>query len=168
MTPEVAQRARVVEVARSYIGTPYHHHGRLRGVGVDCATILSLVYPEAGVIPLIPLPHYPQQWFLHHSEEKYLAEVMKYCREIDGPPLPGDIAVWRIGRCFAHGAIVTEWPMVVHAYQASGIVLEADGLKGALRLHRSGPRKGQPREVRFFSPWGRDRDGLDFSQQQAG
>jgi hypothetical protein len=135
-------------------------------VGVDCATILSLVYPQAGATAPVPLPDYSPQWMLHHSEERYLAEVLKYCREIAGPPLPGDIAVFKIGRCFAHGAIVVEWPRIIHAFQRAGFVLEDDALQGELRLHRHGPRKGQPREVRFFSPWGHH--GLDIPDEQTG
>lgn len=143
----------MVEVARSFVATPYHHEGRLKGIGVDCATLLCEVYEEAGITGHIHLEPYPAQWFLHQSEERYLKIIQRYAHEIPGPPLPGDIAVWKVGRCFAHGAIVTCWPNVVHAFQAAGIVLEANGLDGALREHRAGPRKGQPREVRFFSPW---------------
>lgn len=33
-------RADVVRVARSFVGTPYHHLGRLPGVGMDCAGVL--------------------------------------------------------------------------------------------------------------------------------
>lgn len=35
---EQEERARFVATALSYVGTPYHHHGRLKGIGVDCAT----------------------------------------------------------------------------------------------------------------------------------
>ena len=45
-----SQRAEVVRVARSFIGTPYHHMGRVKGAGVDCATLLAEVYYEAGVL----------------------------------------------------------------------------------------------------------------------
>ena len=27
---------RLIEVARGYVGTPFHHAGRLPGVGLDC------------------------------------------------------------------------------------------------------------------------------------
>ncbi len=30
----------VVRTARTWLGTPYHHQGRLKGVGVDCAGLL--------------------------------------------------------------------------------------------------------------------------------
>lgn len=36
----MTSRADVVRVCRSYVGTPYHHMGRLPGTGLDCAGVL--------------------------------------------------------------------------------------------------------------------------------
>ncbi len=47
-----------------------------------------------------------------------------------------------MGRCFAHGAIVTAWPKLIHAL-AGAAVLEGDARQGILR----------GRAVRFFSPF---------------
>ena len=55
-------------------------------------------------------------------------------------PGPGDVAVFRFGRTFSHGAIVTDWPRLIHAYWA------ASASCGATR--RCYPLAG--REVRFF------------------
>jgi hypothetical protein len=48
--------------------------------------------------------------------------VLEYAREIPGPPDSGDIVLFQIGRCFAHGAIVTHWPMMIHAWNGAGVV----------------------------------------------
>ena len=114
-------RARIVMEARSWIGTPYHHQARLRGVGVDCAMLLAEVYERAGITPHLPTPDYPADWMLHRSAERYIGFVLEHACEITGPPqgpapLPGDIVLWRVGRCFSHAGIVTEWPMVIHAF----------------------------------------------------
>jgi cell wall-associated NlpC family hydrolase len=42
-------RQQIVETARSYVGTPYQHQGRLRGVGVDCVGLLVCVARDLGV-----------------------------------------------------------------------------------------------------------------------
>ncbi len=76
------------------------------------------------------------------SAERYLEGLLRYAREIAGPPLPGDIALFRFGRTFSHGAIVVEWPRLIHAYWAIGVVW------GDATLH---PLKG--RAVRFFTPF---------------
>jgi cell wall-associated NlpC family hydrolase len=134
-------RAAVLKEAREWIGTPYHHMGRVKGVAADCLTFLAEVYERAGIVPHIEIPFYPPDW-LHRDEERYAEGVLGYACEIAGPPAPGDMAIFRFGRCFAHGAIVTEWPMLIHAFQYTGVVPYSA---------KSGLLKG--RAVRFFSPF---------------
>src|SRR6266404_2930519 len=98
-------RNRVVRIALEWLNTPYHPHAKLKHVGCDCATLLTEVYAEAGVVKPIELEHYSPEFMLHRSEEIYLQTVLKYGREIEKPGL-GDVAVWKFGRCFSHGAIV--------------------------------------------------------------
>ncbi len=81
-------------------------------------------------------------WHMHRDAERYMEGLLGYARPIDGPPLPGDIALFRFGRTFSHGAIIVEWPRLVHAYWAIGVVW------GDATLH---PLKDRP--VRFFSPF---------------
>ena len=138
-----AARAAVVEEARSWIGTPYHHMGRVKGVGADCLTLLAEVYERAGVVGHVEVPFYPPDWHLHRDVERYLEGLLCHAREIY-PELPeaGDIALFRMGRCFAHGAIVTAWPKLIHAL-AGACVLDGDMTQPPLA----------GRAVRFFSPF---------------
>lgn len=147
--PHDAQRVAVVSEAQSFIGTPYHHAACIKGVGVDCATFLAETYSRAGIIPPVEIPDYSPQWFMHQSAELYMAKVLEHAHEVT-KPLPGDVALWKVGRCFAHGAIVVDWPVIIHAYKPAGIVLEARGTDASLSTHY---RTGKPREVKFFSPW---------------
>jgi cell wall-associated NlpC family hydrolase len=112
---EVEARGRVVAEALAWVGTPYHHRGTLKGIGVDCAQFPRLVYQACGLLPPFETGDYPPDWHLHRSEERYLARVAAFAREINGDPGPGDFALFRVGRCYAHGAIVTGWPAIVHA-----------------------------------------------------
>ena len=136
------QRQRVVAEAETWLRTPYHHMGRIKGGGIDCLTLLAEVYEAAGVIPHVDVPFYPPDWNLHRDTERYLRGLMRYARGIGGPPQGGDVAVFKFGRCFAHGAIVVSWPRLIHAWCDAGVVF-ADG--------------GQPpligRQVRFFDPF---------------
>lgn len=147
---EAEARAAIVAEARSWIGTPYHHHAAIKGVGTDCAMILNAVYSSVGLIPPVSIPEYSPQWFMHQSAELYMDQVLARAKETDAP-LPGDVALWKVGRCFAHGAIVVDpgWPAIIHAYKPAGIVLEANGTDAALAQHKS----GKAREVRFFTLW---------------
>jgi NlpC/P60 family putative phage cell wall peptidase len=138
---EHEHRAAVVAEAESWLATPYHHQGRIKGVGVDCAMLLVEVYHAAGCVPALDPRPYPPDWHLHRSAERYLGWVLRYAREV-AEPRPGDAALFRFGRCFSHGAIVAGWPRVIHAYVGQGCV-RADGLQAPLI----------GRAVRFFSPW---------------
>jgi hypothetical protein len=151
------ERQLVVAEARSWIGTRYHHCADVKGMGVDCAMILVRVYQAVGLIPEFDPRPYPPRWHLHQGEERYLGWIRKFAHPVETPG-PGDVILWRVGRCFSHGGIVTEWPTaalearghphrVVHAYARAGIVEESDvSLGGEL----SDPKR--PR--RFYSLWG--------------
>ena len=54
------QRDLVESVARSWLRTPYHDLGEVKGAGCDCATLLKCVYVEAGVIA--PFEYSPLIW----------------------------------------------------------------------------------------------------------
>lgn len=43
-------RADIVRVARSFIDTPFHHMGRLPGVGIDCAGVLVCAARELDLV----------------------------------------------------------------------------------------------------------------------
>jgi len=138
---EAAQRSAVIAEAQSYLGTPFHHGGRIRGVGVDCGYLLAEVYAKCCGMARMDFGYYPQDWHLHASDERYLDQVAARCVEVESPSA-GDIALFRFGRAFSHGAIVVEWPRVIHAYWKRGVEW-ADASKAPL----------EGRKVRFFSPW---------------
>ena len=123
------QRNNIVRAAKDWLGTPYHHHARVKHAGADCAMFPLAVYQECGVLPReYTPPQYSVQWHLHRSEELYLKELEKFVVEIDGVPQPADFVVFRFGRTFSHGAIVVEWPIVIHSYIPHGVLL-SDALR---------------------------------------
>jgi len=141
--PTSRKRAAIVAEALSWTGTPFHHAARVKGAGVDCLMLLAEVYERAGIVTRVDPPFYVPDWHLHRDAERYLDGLRSHASEIDGPPLPGDIALFRFGRTFSHGAIVTDWPRLVHAYWAARIVTRADAT-----LY---PLAGRP--VKFFTPF---------------
>ena len=105
--------------------------------------LLAEVYERAGVTARrINPPFYVPDWHLHRDAERYMEGLLRYARPIDAPE-PGDIALFRFGRTYSHGAIVTEWPRLIHAYWSIGVVW------GDATLF---PLDG--RAVRFFTPFG--------------
>lgn len=153
---EWLERHRVVKEALSWQRTPYQHAARIKGAGADCITFLAGVFENAGLVQKIEIPFYPAQWFHNRDAERYMEGLMRYTRETEFPPLPGDIALWKFGRCFSHGAIVIDWPLVVHARIGCGVIQE--NVWAAAWLTHIGENvedKGKPRPVKYFSYWGR-------------
>lgn len=144
---ELTDRARVVAAARQWIGTPYHHMADVKGAGCDCAMLLVRVYCDLGLIePFDPRP-YPRDWHLHRGEERYLGFLLARARLV-ARPQPADVVLFRYGRCFSHGGIVTvaEPLTIVHAFAPAGRVLEESLPHNAELCARLG-------EARFASYW---------------
>jgi NlpC/P60 family putative phage cell wall peptidase len=114
-------RKRVVDEAMTWVGTPYHHLADVKGHGVDCAMILVRIFCNLGHAPEFDPRPYAPQWFLNQGEERYLEWIKKYCDPVEVAQ-PADIALYRIGRCAAHGAVVISDSLMVHAYLPSGCV----------------------------------------------
>ena len=130
------QRRSVVRAAREWLGTPYHHHARVKMAGADCAMFPLSVYQECGILPKdYQPPEYSVQWHLHRSEELYLKEIDKFVTEINGEPQPADFVVFQFGRTYSHGAIVVDWPIVIHSYIPHGVTL-SDALRDGELLGR--------------------------------
>jgi len=146
---EAAERAAVVASARDWIGTPYHHAADVKGRngGVDCGMLIVRIYVDLGLVePFDPRP-YTRDWMLHRDEERYLRFVLARSGEV-AEPGQGDVILFRFGRCFSHGGIVTiAKPLtIVHAFAPVGAVIEEEVERGEL-----GPRLPQ---AKFASRWG--------------
>jgi NlpC/P60 family putative phage cell wall peptidase len=141
-------RAAVVAAARAWLGTPYHHAADVQGVGVDCAMILVRVFCDLGLVePFDPRP-YVKDWMLHRDDERYLGFLLARAREVETPE-PGDVILFRVGRCFAHGGIVTAAaPLsLVHAFSPARCVVEEEIARNPWLAERL-------RGAKFFSYWG--------------
>ena len=145
---EPLERNRVVAEARRWIGTPYHPCADLHDIGVDCGMLLVRVFVDTGLCaPFDPRPYAPD-WHLHRGEERYLGFILDRCHE-RAVARPGDVAVFRYGRCYAHGGVVTnDLPLtIVHAFSPAGCVLEE-------RVDANLVLADSARHKKFFSPWG--------------
>lgn len=130
---------RLIAAGRSWIGTPYHHMARVKGHGVDCGQIIIAAHVEAGIAEDVETGSYTMDWHLHRDEEKYLGFVEAHLERVDADagdapprarpaswrPSPGSVVVFRIGRTFSHGGLVTDWPLIIHANVLDGCVVES-------------------------------------------
>ncbi|MDD3157659.1 NlpC/P60 family protein [Anaeromusa sp.] len=138
----------VINEAYSWIKTPYHSGAKLKGVGVDCGQLLIAVYENAGYLAAGECDpgYYSPEWHLHKSEEKYLGWIERYCDPITGDPEPGDIVLFKFGRCVSHGGIFVGENKIIHAYVGMGVI------ESALNESLFFDKKGQSRLYGIYRP----------------
>jgi NlpC/P60 family putative phage cell wall peptidase len=118
-----AIRDDVVREALSWLGTPFHDHAGVKGVGCDCAHLILRVYAAVGLAEDFS-PQYKPGWFQHRDEPLFLNALSENgARKIPHEKaLPGDVLMYNFGRHAAHGAIVVDANTIVHAYKPVGHV----------------------------------------------
>lgn len=120
----MATRQDVAAEALTWLKTPYHHHGRIKGVGVDCAMVLAEVFERSGVVAHVDAGFYPTDWHLHRSEELFEGWLERAGAHRVQTPAVGDVGLWRFGRTWSHGSIVVADDLqMVHAYIGRGVIL---------------------------------------------
>jgi cell wall-associated NlpC family hydrolase len=115
---ESAQRAAVIAEAVSWLKTPFRDCARVKGAGIDCCNLIAAAYEGAGVAEHITISQYSPQLMLHSAEERFIRELTDHgFHEIqESEAQPADVAVFKVGRSFSHGAIVIEpGRKIVHA-----------------------------------------------------
>lgn len=133
------KRDDVVRASRTWRGTPYHHMAKVKGAGVDCGQLVIAAFQEAGLKVDDP-GFYTCDWHLHQDEDRYIEFVSRYLTRLDdaeatireryahdcATPSPASVLVFRVGRTFSHGGIITQWPFFIHSSLPAGMVEEID------------------------------------------
>jgi cell wall-associated NlpC family hydrolase len=121
----MTEREAVIAEAKSFLGTKFHHRGRVKGVGVDCIGYMLEVYERCGIIPHTDVPCYVHDFMLHSSEEIYLDGINRLAkRRPDGePPEPGDMALFRFGKVVSHGGIMLTDRLMIHSFYGVGVCI---------------------------------------------
>lgn len=147
---ESQQRLEVIEQALSWIGTPYIHAADVKGAGIDCAMLLVRCFVDSGILPAFDPRPYPRDWHLHHSEERYLAWLQKSAQEIPfEDKRPGDVLVYKFGRCYSHGAIFLGGRRLIHAC----VIDPACSLGDIFDSRLTCDMFGRLRPVKVFNVW---------------
>lgn len=84
----MTNRTDIVQIARSLIGTPFHHRERQPGIGIDCAGVLICVARELGLVaPDFDVPAYTRT----PDGRSMLLWCRRYMRELAQDAMqPGD------------------------------------------------------------------------------
>jgi cell wall-associated NlpC family hydrolase len=112
-------RDRFVAAAKSYIGTPFHHQGRLPGVGLDCAGVVVCAAAACAMdirdvrgYGRVPAGGMLEQAVLDHCDLVPLHGIRS-----------GDIMLFCFLREPQHLAVFDNG-MLIHAYSSVGKVVE--------------------------------------------
>jgi len=109
-------RENIVRVARTWIGTPYYHQARVKGVGADCAGLIIGVGRECGLLDL----NMNYDGYARSPEHGYLEPICnkELFRTTKDYPEAGDILLltWGNMQHPQHLAIFTGEGSIVHSY----------------------------------------------------
>lgn len=117
--------AEVIRIARTWLGTPYHHQASLKGVGTDCLGLIRGVWRELyGEDAPVP-PNYSRDWAEASGIETMLEAAHLHLLPVErdaqepGRTQAGDVLIFRV-RDFAvakHAGIATSALTFVHAME---------------------------------------------------
>jgi cell wall-associated NlpC family hydrolase len=114
--------AEVIAEARRWMGTPWHHQGRLHGVGVDCGGLIVCVAQALG----LPVTDHPPGYAAMPDGVALQRHIESQCLRIVVPEL-GAVALMRWTRRPQHvgfiGAMHGGWSLL-HTWATVGQVVE--------------------------------------------
>jgi NlpC/P60 family putative phage cell wall peptidase len=140
ITPEL-----IVQTARAWINTPYHHQSATRGAGCDCLGLVRGVFFDLhGFHPELP-PAYTQTWGEYGKEELMMeaarrnlvtvstATVGHVLPIVDQLWQPGDVLLFRarLGAVAKHCGIVSGEDTMIHSYSGYGVRETSIGIWGS-------------------------------------
>ncbi len=118
--PDLITRDKIVNAARSWTGTPYHHQASTKGVGTDCLGLIRGVWTELyGIAPETP-PGYSPDWAEASGRETLLEAAERHLVPVPLEQLaPGDVLIfrYRANTPAKHVAILTDHRRMIHAIQ---------------------------------------------------
>lgn len=126
-------RAQILECARSYLGTPFRHQGRLKGIALDCIGLPLCIGRELGLkVPDFALVINGQRinansYAAYPTDDRVLLGMRKYLIEVPKDRIrPGDIVCMYVP-VPVHAGIITDLLPgfgLIHAHEPNGKVVE--------------------------------------------
>ena len=114
-----------VEIARSWLGTPYRHQASVKGAGADCLGLIRGVWrglygaePEAA-------PAYTADWTEVSRDEQLWRAADKWLTRAEGAS-PGDVLLFRMARTAPAKHLAIRSGMtpdrIIHAYSGRSVI----------------------------------------------
>lgn len=111
----------IIASAREWIGTPFVHQGRKKGIGVDCAGVVVGIARDnhlaEGFVDPTDYPANPTNRQIEDILDTWMDRVKP--QDVQ----PGDVLFFRYAKLPQHMGVLTEKGTFVHAYkQGFGVV----------------------------------------------
>ena len=110
-------RDQILAVARTWIGTRYHHQAAVKGAGCDCIGFIIGLYREVTGLDTGPIPPYSLTWS-EASRKDILIDMMS--THLDRIPItkakPADLIVFRFKPIYVakHAAVLSGPNTMIH------------------------------------------------------
>lgn len=120
-------RKKIIEKAREYLGTPFIHQARCKGVGVDCIGLIVGVGKELNLFDYdhVVYPRYSDGILLMEHMRNVFVEIPIEDRQ------PGDVVIYWVNRNTKHPqhvGIITDMG-ILHTYDRVKKVVETHSHK---------------------------------------
>ncbi|MCL4179177.1 MAG: C40 family peptidase [Verrucomicrobia bacterium] len=119
-------QARLIQVARRWLGTPFVPHACIPQAGVDCVQLVAAIYWETGAIDDRQFPDYTMDGGEHRNSSQvleWLEASTRFERLTPGAAVQsGDIACFRMGRVPHHVGLILQPPLFIHAMRNYGVI----------------------------------------------
>ena len=108
----------IVEIARETIGSPFHHQGRVVGVGIDCVGVLVHVFERLG------LPYFDVKGYPRESTGSYLMDVLDKQPSLMATKdlKEGDLLLFAFSKFPQHVGVYTGTSIIHARYQHKKVV----------------------------------------------
>jgi NlpC/P60 family putative phage cell wall peptidase len=116
----------VIEVARAWLGTPYHDQASVKGVGCDCIGFARGIWREIVGEEPTALPPYSRDWGEVGARETFAEGVRSFLIEITPAAAgPGALLLFRMrrGGPAKHCGILLDGDVFAHALERRGVTI---------------------------------------------
>ena len=121
--------ARLQEIAKSWLGTPFHDHACAKQVGVDCVHLAASIYAELGLIPEVPkFPTYSMDGGRHLNASilsGVLARLPGFQQIQKHTVYPGALLVFNMGRVTHHIGVALDERKFIHCLEGTGVIISS-------------------------------------------
>lgn len=114
----------IINEARSWIGTPYHHQARIKHVGCDCLGLIIGIWENISQNKIYINCHYAPDWAECADNEYFALKLSGYAQQINlHERQSGDVLLfrWRPSAIAKHAAILASEERIIHAHERAGV-----------------------------------------------